>query len=87
MIHQLGSVVLQLWPHIQTLRDNINEALADGQGLSASEADALGLALSRECGDLQIRVNGRDILRKPAQELLFRGCSRVLRQLAVSVQR
>ena len=38
MLHQLGSVVLQLWPHIQTLRDKINEALADGNGLSASEA-------------------------------------------------
>ncbi len=84
MVHQLASIAFQLWPHIQRLRDEVEAALQDGS-LTASEADALGLAVSREV-DIKIKVHGSDILKRPAQHLLMRGLARLMLRLAKALR-
>ena len=85
MFPQLLSVIAQLWPHIQTLREKVSDAMADGDGISAREARDLGIALADELGDLRISIRGRDVLRRQAQRELFGAAGRICRQIAISL--
>ena len=85
MFPQLLAIFAQLWPHIQTLRDEVTAAMADGAGISAQESRDLGFALSDELGDLRISIRGRDILRRQAQRELFGALGRISRQLALAM--
>lgn len=87
MFPQLLAIGAQLYPHIMTLRAQVLEAMADG-GLSATEARDLGIALSKELGDLRIAVKGRDVLRGPtngAQAELFGALGRIARQVCIAL--
>lgn len=85
MLAHLLSIAAQLWPHIQTLREQVSDAMADGEGISAQEARDLGFALAEELGDLRISIRGRDVLRRQAQRELFGAAGRICRQIAISL--
>lgn len=47
-------------------------------GLSAEEAEALAVQLSKEAGDLKVKVKGQDIVDDKAQEHFAAGVGRVV---------
>ena len=81
MLHQLGVIALQLWPHVKAIQQEVHAAMADGDGISAQESDDLGQLVSDRLGNIAIRIGGHDVLRKPAQELILRGAARCARQI------
>jgi len=58
-------------------------AMADGE-ITSEEADEIGTAVAKTLGDIQIRVNGKDVVRMPAQKLICRGLARICRQVILA---
>lgn len=65
------------------LLDELEAAAADGT-ISADEAAAVGVALSDCVGNIQVVINGRDIVRTTAQREVFSALARVARQLLIA---
>ena len=58
----------------------LQEAMSDGE-ITAEEADEIGNAVAKTLGDIQIRVNGKDVVHMPAQKLICRGLASICRQV------
>ena len=79
IIAQILSVIYQLVPAYDAIRDEIVAAAGDGE-ISGAEARDLGIAVSDALGDVQIRFRGVDILHSPAQREILGGLARVIAQ-------
>jgi hypothetical protein len=82
---QLFSVFPMLASAFGHISDAVEDAMVDGD-MSADDAAGIGEAVAVELGNLQLVINGRDVLHKKAQIDLCRGVARVLFQITKALK-
>ena len=74
------SAITRFYGAAGEIYSELQEAMSDGE-ITAEEADEIGNAVAKTLGDIQIRVNGKDVVHMPAQKLICRGLARICRQV------
>ena len=80
---EVVSALTRFYGAAQGIYAELQTAMSDGE-ITSEEADEIGETVAKSLGDIQIRVNGKDIIRMPAQKLIWRGLARICRQVILA---